>query len=102
MSPVEIRDILGLKDQCMVSLGGGEISIARLDDVLGARTICERRALYRQDQRKYIQDDRSPIQSRLLKPNRRTGVSAQAKPVQRPGYVVQPQPSVIRQHLRTP
>jgi hypothetical protein len=28
MSPVEIRDILGLKDQCMVSLGGGEISIA--------------------------------------------------------------------------
>jgi len=28
MSPAEIRDILGLKDQCMVSLGGGEISIA--------------------------------------------------------------------------
>ena len=28
MSPVEIRDILGLKDQCMVSLAGGEISIA--------------------------------------------------------------------------
>jgi len=28
MSPVEIRDILGLKDQCMVSLGGSEISIA--------------------------------------------------------------------------
>jgi hypothetical protein len=27
MSPVEIRDILGLKDQCMVSLGGGEISV---------------------------------------------------------------------------
>jgi hypothetical protein len=27
MSPAEIRDILGLKDQCMVSLGGGEISI---------------------------------------------------------------------------
>ena len=28
MSPAEVRDILGLKDQCMVSLGGGEISIA--------------------------------------------------------------------------
>jgi hypothetical protein len=28
MSPTEIRDILGLKDQCMVSFGGGEISIA--------------------------------------------------------------------------
>ena len=28
MSPVEIRDMLGLKDQCMVSIGGGEISIA--------------------------------------------------------------------------
>src|SRR5258708_6802925 len=27
MSPAEIRDILGLKDQCMVSVGGGEISI---------------------------------------------------------------------------
>jgi hypothetical protein len=27
-SSAEIRDILGLKDQCMVSLGGGEISIA--------------------------------------------------------------------------
>jgi len=27
MSPVEIRDLLGLKDQCMVSLGGGEISV---------------------------------------------------------------------------
>ena len=26
MSPAEIRDVLGLKDQCMVSLGGGEIS----------------------------------------------------------------------------
>ena len=28
MSPAEIRDILGLSDQCMVSFGGGEISIA--------------------------------------------------------------------------
>jgi hypothetical protein len=28
MSPAEIRNILGLKDQCMVSVGGGEISIA--------------------------------------------------------------------------
>jgi len=28
MSPAEIRNILGLKDQCMVSFGGGEISIA--------------------------------------------------------------------------
>jgi hypothetical protein len=28
MSPAELRDILGLKDQCMVSFGGGEISIA--------------------------------------------------------------------------
>jgi Condensation domain len=28
MSPAEIRDILGLKDRCMVSFGGGEISIA--------------------------------------------------------------------------
>jgi hypothetical protein len=28
MSPAEIRDMLGLKDQCMVSFGGGEISIA--------------------------------------------------------------------------
>ncbi|MCU1252833.1 MAG: hypothetical protein JWQ49_5862 [Edaphobacter sp.] len=28
ISPAEIRDILGLKDQCMVSFGGGEISIA--------------------------------------------------------------------------
>jgi hypothetical protein len=28
MSPAEIRDILGLKDECMVSFGGGEISIA--------------------------------------------------------------------------
>jgi hypothetical protein len=28
MSPAEIREILGLKDQCMVSFGGGEISIA--------------------------------------------------------------------------
>jgi hypothetical protein len=28
MSPAEIRAILGLKDQCMVSFGGGEISIA--------------------------------------------------------------------------
>lgn len=27
-SPAEIRDILGLKDQCMVSFGGGDISIA--------------------------------------------------------------------------
>ena len=27
MSPADIRDLLGLKDQCMVSLGGGEISI---------------------------------------------------------------------------
>jgi len=27
MSPAEIRDMLGLKDQCMVSFGGGEISI---------------------------------------------------------------------------
>jgi NRPS condensation-like uncharacterized protein len=28
MSPAEIRDVLGLKDQCMVSFAGGEISIA--------------------------------------------------------------------------
>jgi hypothetical protein len=28
MSPAEVRDILGLKDQCMVAFGGGEISIA--------------------------------------------------------------------------
>jgi hypothetical protein len=28
MSPAEIRDMLGLKDQCMVSFGGGEISLA--------------------------------------------------------------------------
>jgi hypothetical protein len=28
MSPAEIRDVLGLKDQCMVSFGAGEISIA--------------------------------------------------------------------------
>jgi NRPS condensation-like uncharacterized protein len=28
MSPAEIRDILGLRDQCMVAFGGGEISIA--------------------------------------------------------------------------
>ena len=28
MSPADIRNILGLKDQCMVSFGGGEISIA--------------------------------------------------------------------------
>ena len=28
MSPAEIRDILGLKDECMVSLTGGETSIA--------------------------------------------------------------------------
>jgi hypothetical protein len=28
MSPAEIRDILGLNDQCMVSFGGGEIAIA--------------------------------------------------------------------------
>jgi Condensation domain len=28
MSPAEIRDMLGLKDQCMVSFAGGEISIA--------------------------------------------------------------------------
>jgi hypothetical protein len=28
MSPAEIRDILGLTDQCTVSFGGGEISIA--------------------------------------------------------------------------
>ena len=28
MSPAEIRDILGLTDECMVSFGGGEISIA--------------------------------------------------------------------------
>jgi hypothetical protein len=27
MSPAEIRDMLGLEDQCMVSFGGGEISI---------------------------------------------------------------------------
>jgi hypothetical protein len=28
MSPAEIRDMIGLKDQCVVSFGGGEISIA--------------------------------------------------------------------------
>jgi len=28
MSPAEIRDTLGLKDQCMISFGGGEVSIA--------------------------------------------------------------------------
>lgn len=28
MSPAEVRDILGLEDQCMVSLAGGEISIS--------------------------------------------------------------------------
>jgi len=28
MSPAEIRDMLGLEDQCMVSFGGGEISVA--------------------------------------------------------------------------
>jgi hypothetical protein len=28
MSPAEIRDVLGLKEQCMVSFAGGEISIA--------------------------------------------------------------------------
>jgi hypothetical protein len=28
ISPAEIRDILALKDQCMVSFGGGEISVA--------------------------------------------------------------------------
>jgi hypothetical protein len=33
MSPAEIRDILGLKDQCMVSFGGGEISIAPDDSM---------------------------------------------------------------------
>ncbi len=27
MSPADVRDILGLEDQCMVSLGGGEVSI---------------------------------------------------------------------------
>ena len=33
MSPAEIRDILGLRDQCMVSFGGGEISIAPGDSM---------------------------------------------------------------------
>ena len=33
MSPAEIRDILGLKDQCMVSFGGSEISIAPGDSI---------------------------------------------------------------------
>jgi hypothetical protein len=33
MSPAEIRDILGLNDQCMVSFGGGEISIATGDSM---------------------------------------------------------------------
>jgi hypothetical protein len=33
MSPAEIRDILGLRDQCMVSFGGGEISIAPSDSM---------------------------------------------------------------------
>jgi hypothetical protein len=33
MSPAEIRDILGLKDQCMVAFGGGEISIAPGDSM---------------------------------------------------------------------
>jgi hypothetical protein len=28
MSPAEIRDMLGLEEQCMISFGGGEISIA--------------------------------------------------------------------------
>jgi hypothetical protein len=37
MSPAEIRDILGLRDQCMVSFGGGEISIAPG----GSMTFCE-------------------------------------------------------------
>ncbi|MBB5317118.1 phthiocerol/phthiodiolone dimycocerosyl transferase family protein [Tunturibacter empetritectus] len=33
MSAAEIRDILGLKDQCMVSFGGGEISISQGDSM---------------------------------------------------------------------
>ncbi len=33
MSPAEIRDIIGLRDQCMVSFGGGEISIAPGDSM---------------------------------------------------------------------
>jgi Condensation domain len=34
MSPAEIRDLLGLKDQCMISLGGGEISIDPGDSMM--------------------------------------------------------------------
>jgi NRPS condensation-like uncharacterized protein len=33
MSPAEVRDILGLEDQCMVSLTGGEISIPPEDSM---------------------------------------------------------------------
>jgi hypothetical protein len=33
MSPAEVRDILGLEDQCMVSLAGGEISIPPEDSM---------------------------------------------------------------------
>jgi hypothetical protein len=33
MSPAEIRDILDIKDQCMVSFGGGEISISPGDSM---------------------------------------------------------------------
>jgi hypothetical protein len=34
MVPAEIRDILGLNDQCMVAFGGGEISIAPGDPMV--------------------------------------------------------------------
>jgi hypothetical protein len=77
MSPADIRNILGLEDQCMVSLCRAEISVAPGGSMtfLGGRTVRERWPLCRQEYRECLQDDRSPFRSRLLQPHRRPGVS---------------------------
>jgi hypothetical protein len=103
MSPAEIRDMLGLKDQCMVSFGGGEISIAPG----GSMTFW--------DLARFAKDGLSAVKSRenisRMIDLQSTAVSSnltveqafqlKTKRVQRTGHVLQSRPSPIRQQFRT-
>jgi hypothetical protein len=87
MSPAEIRDILGLRDQCMVSFGGGEISIAPG----GSMTFWELA--------RFSKDSLSGVRSAE---NISKMIDPQANRIQRTGHGHQSRPSAVRQHLRPP
>jgi len=90
MSPAKIRDILGIKDQCMVSIGGGAISIAPG----GSMTFWEL-ARFAKDGLSAVKSTENisrmiDLQSTAVSSNLTVELSTQAKRVQRTGHALQP------------